>query len=129
MKILVWSVFVFAVLLWTGVAVIAAEAIQWASQRLSANAPALLESAAGNIVIPPVISPLLEPAAWATLFQSVQSVLASAATAVPLIGSIFGWLVPLVWVVWGLGSAALLALAIGVIFLINRYYSFERLAR
>ena len=129
MKILVWSLFVFAVLLWTSVAVISAEAIQWAMQGLSGSAPALLDSANSNIVIPPMLSPLLEPAAWATLFQSMQSVLASAAAAIPFVQSMFDWLVPLVWVVWGLGLLALLALAIGVTYLINRYYSFERLAR
>ena len=129
MKILVWSVFVFAVLLWTGVAVISAQAIEWASQRLLADAPAALETATGNIVIPPMISPLLEPAAWATLFQTVQSALASTAAAIPLLRSMLDWLVPLVWIVWGLGAVALLALAIGITVLLNRYYSFERLAR
>jgi len=129
MKILVWSVFVLAGLLWTGVAVILAQAVQWASQGFSASAPAMLESATGNIVIPPMISPLLEPAAWATLFQFVQSVLASAAGAIPLIESMLGWLVPLVWVVWGLVLLVFLAIAIGTTAALNHYYSFERLAR
>ena len=129
MKILVWSVFGVLALLWTGVCLISAEVLQWASQSLAASNASALETATHNIVIPPAVSPLLEPAAWATLLQSVQAVLASTAAAIPLARSVFEWLVPLVWVVWALGLLAFIALALGLRLLFSRYYSFERLAR
>lgn len=129
MRILIWSVFGLVALLWTGVSFISAEVIQWASEALASSNPSALENATNNIVIPPIISPLLEPAAWATLFQSVQAALANTAAAIPLAQSIFDWLVPLVWTVWALGLLALIALAVGINRLLSRYFSYERLAR
>jgi hypothetical protein len=38
----------------------------------------------------------------------------------PALGSVLGWLVPAVWVFWGLGLALLLALAAGGHWLIGR---------
>jgi hypothetical protein len=129
MAILIWSVSFLVALLWTAAAVIFVEAIQWTAQQLSTGAPAVLESATGDIVIPALISPLLEPATWATLFQSLQSLVATTTAVIPNLGSMVSWLVPLIWVGWALGLVVLLAIATLGTVLIKRYDGIERLAR
>ncbi len=121
MKALIWGVFTLVVLLWTGATVLVVNVIEWSSQQLSAGSPALLETAVSNIAIPMWMSPWLDPSAWAMIFMSIQSLLSSAATAVPFLGSMIGWLAPLAWIVWGLGVLALLALAIVGTVLLKRY--------
>jgi len=120
-KIVIWSVFSLTALLWTFASTILVEAIQWSSERLTSGQTANLESVTSSIVIPPWLSPWLEPSSWAMIFQSIQFFLANAASAVPAIGSLLGWLVPLVWIGWGLGILALLALAIAGTLAVKRF--------
>lgn len=121
MKIVIWGVFVAAALLWTFASMVLVEAIQWSSERLSSGQTVNLESVTSSIVIPPWLSPWLEPSSWAMIFQSIQFFLANAASAVPAIGSLLGWLVPLIWIGWGLGMLALLALSIAGTLLLKRF--------
>ena len=41
-------------------------------------------------------------------------------SALPWVGSAIGWLVPLVWISWGIGVALLLAMAGGALWLASR---------
>ena len=120
MKIVIWCVFVITALLWTFASTILVEAIQWSAERLSSGQTTNLESVTSSIVIPPWLSPWIEPSSWAMIFQSIQFFLANAASAVPALGSLLGWLVPLVWIGWGLGILVLLALAIAGTLLLKR---------
>jgi hypothetical protein len=121
MKAIIWCIFILAVLLWTGASVLVVNVIEWSAKQLSTGSPALLETAASNIAIPIWMSPWLDPSTWAMIFMSIQGFLSSAASAVPFLGSMLGWLAPLVWVLWGLGVLALLALAIVGTLLLKRY--------
>ena len=44
----------------------------------------------------------------------VLGLMGSLSAGLPMAGQVLGWLVPLVWVFWGLGMLVLLALALGV---------------
>lgn len=121
MKIVIWCVFVIAALLWTFATTILVEAIEWSSRYLSSGRPPNLESITSSIVIPPWLSPWLEPSSWAMIFQSVEFFLANLTAAVPAMGSLLGWLTPLVWIGWGLGMLALLALAIAGTLVLKRF--------
>ena len=121
MKALIWGVFTLGVLLWTGATALVVNVIDWSAEQLSKGSPAFLETAANNIAIPIWMSPWLDPSTWATIFMSIQGMLASTAAAVPFLGSMLGWLAPLVWIIWGLGVLTLLALAIVGILLLKRY--------
>ncbi len=121
MKALIWGVFALAILLWTGISVLVVNVIEWSAQQLSKGSPAFLETATSSIAIPIWMSPWLDPSSWATIFMSIQGMLASTAAAVPFLGSMLGWLAPVVWIVWGLGVLGLLALAIVGTVLLKRY--------
>lgn len=121
MKALIWGVFTLAVLLWTGATVLVVNVIEWSADQLSKGSPAFLETAASNIAIPIWMSPWLDPSTWATIFMSIQGMLASTAAAVPFLGSMLGWITPVVWIIWGLGVLGLLALSIVGTVLLKRY--------
>lgn len=121
MKAVIWILFVLVVLVWTGFAALVAQAIAWSSAQLSAGAIGTLEMATNNVVIPAWANPWLAPADWATILMFVQSALDNAAATVPVLGSMLGWLAPLVWIVWALGLAALFALLIAGILLVKRF--------
>lgn len=121
MKLVIWCVFLVVAVLWTFASSILVEAIEWSSQRFSSGQPPNLESITSQIVIPPWLSPWLEPSSWAMIFQSIEFFLANVTAAVPALGSLLGWLVPLVWIGWGLGILALLALAIAGTFILKRF--------
>lgn len=121
MKAFIWILFVLTVLVWTGFAALVAQAISWSSAQLATGAVGTLEMATNNVVIPAWANPWLAPADWATILMSVQSALDNAAAAIPLLGSVLGWLAPLVWIMWALGLAALFALLIAGILLVKRF--------
>ena len=121
MKALVWVVFAAVVLVWTGFAALVAQAISWSATQLSTGATGTLEMATNNVVIPAWANLWLAPADWATILMFVQSALDNAAAAMPLLGSVLGWLAPLVWIVWALGLVALFALLIAGILLLKRF--------
>lgn len=121
MKAVIWILFVLAVLVWTGFAALVAQAISWSSSHLSTGAGGTLEMATSNVVIPVWANPWLAPADWATILMFVQGALDNAAAAIPLLGSVLGWLAPLVWIVWALGLVALFALLIAGILLLKRF--------
>lgn len=121
MKAVIWILFVLAVLVWTGFAALVAQAISWSSAQLATGAVGTLEMATNNVVIPVWANPWLAPADWATILMSVQSALDNAAAAIPLLGSVLGWLAPLVWIIWALGLVALFALLIAGILLVKRF--------
>jgi hypothetical protein len=119
-RLIVWGIFFLLAILWTGSAVVLAQAIEWSVLNLSAGSSAMLEAATGNIVIPMWLSPLLAPSVWATLLQTVQTSLAELSGFAPLVGTLMAWLAPLVWVIWGLGLLLLIGLAVAANALVGR---------
>jgi hypothetical protein len=59
-------------------------------------------------VDPQVVRWAQEAVLWAL------GLLGSLSAGLPMAGQVVGWLVPLVWVLWGLGMLVLLGLALGV---------------
>lgn len=120
MKIIVWGLFSLLALIWTGSTALIVEAVQWTSERLLFKSSNDLEMVTSNIVIPFWLNPLLDPSGWATILQTVQSVIVGTATVLPFLGSMMGWISPVIWLIWGIGMLALLAFAIAGNVLVNR---------
>lgn len=121
MKIILWGVFALAALLWTGAAALLAELIQWSAQGLAASDGAAIGTAAATMPMPPWLSPWIDIAAWAALQQTVGGALTSASAVLPILGDVAAWLVPAVWVTWGLGLLALLGLTLVGAWLMRRF--------
>lgn len=111
MKLAIWGVFGLLAGLWTAGAFIVSELTQWASQLVASGAAHDLGQAAARWPVPSWLAFWVDPAWIQTLQAMTLWTLDALSDAIPFIGSALGWLVPLVWLVWGLGALALLATA------------------
>lgn len=120
MKSFVWIVFGLFAAVWTGGAFAAAQLTTWAAGQLASGAAVDLGRAVADWPLPAWLAPWVDAAA----FQAAQQVLVVALDWLrdnwPEIGSLLGWLVPVIWVLWGLGLALLLLLAGGAHWLAGR---------
>jgi hypothetical protein len=112
MKVLVWVFFGVLALLWTGAALLASELVQWSVAALAAgNVVSVADAAAAPW--PAWMSALIDPAWLRALQEATLWATQVLRDASPWLGSALGWLVPIVWFVWGLGAIALLLVAGG----------------
>lgn len=111
MKALIWSALVLWATLWTAAAYAVSALLRWGL--------ALAAAEAGRPG--PGLEPLSMPAwllDWVgvgrvhAVLDAVAGTLASLWAALPMAGWLLGWLLPLTWVVWGLGMALLVACAV-----------------
>lgn len=121
MKISIWSLCVVLVLFWTGLVALAAQAASWIAEELASGQ--IKEIAGGAAQWPaPAWLPAWIDLNWIQTFQSMMlSVLNTVADLSPQLSSAVAWMVPLVWVVWGVGLLSLLALTGGAHWLISRW--------
>ncbi len=112
MKVIIWSVFLLLALLWTAGAGLLAWLTEWSIGLLSSGSAADLMERAGQITAPPWLGPWFDLAGWRELLQWSTSVLETVSALLPSAGQSLGWLVPVVWIVWGLGLAGLLLLTL-----------------
>lgn len=120
MKFALWGGFVLLAVLWTGGAALLAQLVQWSAQGLASGAASDIGNAAAALTMPVWLAPWFDPAAWAALQQSAAAALEGVAALLPGIGGLVSWLSPLIWVFWGLGLVALLALTLVGNWLIQR---------
>ncbi len=111
MKIAIWIVFGVFATLWTGGALAAAELTRWAAQLVASGAAVDLGRAVAEWPVPAWLAPWVDVAALQAARQFGVALLEWLRGAWPGIGAVLGWLVPVVWVAWGLGLALLLLLA------------------
>jgi hypothetical protein len=117
MKLALWLGCALLALLWTGGAALTAAFTQWAAQVLAAGGAVDWAQAVARWPVPEWIALWVDPQAVRWTQQMVLWVLGlmgSLSAGLPMAGQVLGWLVPLVWVFWGLGMLVLLALALGV---------------
>ena len=120
MKLLIWIVFAFGLLLWTGFAWGTAEATRWAGDLIASGQAVDWATQMGTLRWPAWLSYWIDPALIEATIGAVVGLLEAARQAMPWFGSIAGWLVALLWVVWGLGALLWLALAGGLHLLVSR---------
>lgn len=120
MKLLIWMVFGLIGLVWTGGAFLAAELTQWAGQALVSGEAASLGKDIARLPVPQWIALWVDPALIQAMQSTVLWALEALREGLPLLGSAVGWLVPLVWVLWGLGLVAMFLLACGAHVLLSR---------
>lgn len=120
MKILAWSLCLVLALFWTGLAALTAEAADWISSGLASGQIKDFASGAAQWPVPVWLSSWIDPR-WMQLLQSsLLYALNTVADWSPQLSSVVSWLVPLIWVVWGVGLLSLLGLTGGAHWLIGR---------
>lgn len=118
MKILIWTLSLFLAAAWTVLALVASAVVRWASAWLSDGA---------SMDVAPLLTQWTLPN-WLLMWVDVQDIQALQMSllawaerlqgAWPGLGEAVGWLLPVIWLVWGLGFVCLLLLAGGLHLLI-----------
>lgn len=121
MKIAVWVIFGVATLLWTAGTFIAVKLTQWGTQLLATGDFEQLSRGVAQWPVPEGLPIWFDPAAIQAMQQMALFSLEAFRNAMPYMSSMMGWLVPVIWVVWGLGLLCLLAMAGGAHWLASRY--------
>ncbi len=107
MKCILWGGIGFLSLLWTSGAALLAQAVLWSSRRMS-DGPALsLEAAVSTVIVPVWLSPWFDPSSLTNIAQMVQGSLATFSSVLPTMGMVLAWLIPAIWITWGLGMLLL----------------------
>jgi hypothetical protein len=111
MKVAVWIAFGLLAAAWTGGAMLSAELIEWAAAALAAGGTAEPAWSAAQWPMPGWLAPWVDLAWIEAARHALASWLAAAAGSLPLLGSALGWMLPVVWAVWGLGVVLMAVLA------------------
>jgi len=112
MKVLLWGSVAFLSVLWTGGAALLSQGVVWASRRISEGPALTLESAASLFIIPVWVTSWFDPMALNTVLQTTQGVMGNFFSVLPTMGMVLAWLVPAIWITWGIGMLMLLGLVI-----------------
>ncbi len=111
MRLAIWIVCGVLAALWTGGAFAAAALTDWAAGLIASGAAVDLARVVSEWPVPGWLAPWVDPASLEAVQELLVAVLGWLRDAWPGIGALVGWLVPVIWVVWALGVALLLALA------------------
>lgn len=120
MKIAVWVIFGIVTLFWTAGTFIAVKLTQWGTSLLANGNIEPLSRGAAQWPVPEGLPLWLDPAMIQTLQQYALLSLETFRSAMPYTSTAMGWLVPVIWAVWGLGLLFLLTLAGGAHWLMAR---------
>lgn len=112
MKLLIWAVAALLALFWTLGAWAAAALLGWAAGLPSPGDTAELGRIVTAWPIPAWVTLWIDPTALHALLGGVVWTLDQLQQGWPGVRSALGWLVPLTWIVWGIGLSMLLLLAL-----------------
>lgn len=111
MKIALWIVFSMLCALWTAAVLVSVELTGWLASTVASGQATDLLTTAGQWPVPAWVALWIDP----TWLQEMQAAWVAGlgwfGQSGPALGSVVGWLVPLIWVVWGVVLAMLLAAA------------------
>jgi hypothetical protein len=112
--------FALLALFWTAAAWLLAAATAWAAQALATGGAADAARELTTLALPGWLPPGLG-AEWLQPLQALaQWALDATAAGLPLAGTAAGWLVPAIWIGWGLGLLVLLLLGVVAHVLLRR---------
>jgi hypothetical protein len=126
MKTIIWSLFILFLALWTGMTFLTIHLVDWIAQNFgSTTLPTDLGGVLETIPVPPWLALWLDPAWIQSIQSSLVGFIEAVTQAVPYFASAIGWLSPLIWAIWGLGTLLLLVLAIAGHWLAGLFQSSE----
>ena len=120
MTLLIWAGFAFWALLWTGGAVAASALIHWSAGLLASGEAAQLGQAVTQLPVPVWLTYWVDIEAIHAALDGIVWTLDSAQQALPWLGTLLQWLLPLTWLLWAMGVVLMLLLAFGAQWLVRR---------
>lgn len=121
MKIAVWIIFSVIALLWTAGTFIAVKLTQWGTALLASGNLEALRGGVAQWPMPEGLPPWFDPTMIGILQQYALLSLEALQQAMPAMSMMMGWLVPLIWAVWGMGLLGLGVLAGGAHWLVGQF--------
>ena len=129
MKLALWIVFAIIAALWTGTALVFAELTSWLATSVASGQAGDVITNAGQWPVPAWLG-LFVDAAWIEGMQAAWvQVMGWFGQSGPALGGVVSWLIPLIWIVWGLVMLMMLAAAVGGHFLIGKFSRPSGMAR
>lgn len=113
MKWIIWTMGGVVAVVWTGALALTAWLVDWTGEALVRAGTSGTPAPAMPAELPALLAGWIDPAGWTAIVQTLQQGLGAAQSMLPAVGTAAGWLEPVVWVLWGLGLIAVLALAAG----------------
>ena len=126
MKLLTWAVFAFAVLLWTGALAVLGATVHWGVGLLGSGQLLDVGKAMAAVPLPAWLTLWVDAGQLSAWLHAVVVALEWLQQAWPGVAAALNWLVPALWVVWGLGLLLLLAAATGLYALVGRTSGISR---
>ena len=120
MRLAIWTIFGLLALLWTGGAFAVSGLAGWAAQLLASGEAVRLGGEVARWPVPQWVSLWVDPAWVRAMQEALLWAVQALRDLVPLLGPALDWLVPLVWMLWGLGLVLMLVLAGGARLLLGR---------
>jgi hypothetical protein len=120
MKFALWSVFGFLVRLWTGLIGLAEQLTAWLLNSTASGQIGDLASQALQWPVPAWLSPWVDTAWIKAVQDSALGLVQWLGQMLPSGSGLMGWVSVLMWAIWALGLAFLLALAVAGHWLLQR---------
>jgi hypothetical protein len=120
MKLAIWIIFGLLAAVWTGGALLTAGLVRWVADVLASGQTAELARSAAQWPLPAWLPAWVDPAWMGAAQQALSWTIEAVGGSLPMFGAAIGWMLPVVWAVWGLGVAIMLALAGGAHVVLGR---------
>lgn len=122
MKLLIWTAFALLAIFWTGAALISVELTEWLASTVGTNQVTDVAGSVGQWPVPAWLALWVDPA-WIEAIQAswLQVMGWLGANGPAALGSVLSWLIPLIWVAWGVVLLLMLLAATAGHFLVGRF--------
>ena len=121
MKIALWIAFALIAALWTGTVLVSAELTGWLATSMASGQAGDVITNAGQWPVPAWLG-LLVDTAWIEGLQAAWvDVMGWFGQSGPALGGVVSWLIPLMWIVWGVVMLMMLAAAVACHFLLSKF--------
>jgi hypothetical protein len=121
MTLFIWAGFALTALVWTGGAVAASALIHWSAGLLASGEAAQLSQTVTQLPVPLWLTYWFDIEAIHAALDGIVWALTSAQQALPRLGTLLQWLLPLAWLLWAVGIGLMLLLAFGAQLLVRRF--------
>ena len=121
MNLFIWVAFALWALVWTGGAIAASALIHWGGGLLESGGAAQLGQAMTSLPVPLWLTYWVDIEAIHAAFDGIAWTLDSAQQALPWLGKVLTWMLPLTWLLWAVGVGLMLLLAFAAQLLLHRF--------
>lgn len=120
MKIALWIVFALLCALWTGAVLVSVELTGWLATTIASGQANDLLGAVGQWPVPAWVALWVDPVWLQELQAAWVGAIGWLGQSGPAFGSIVGWLIPMIWVVWSVVVLLLLLAAVAGHFMLGK---------